>query len=73
MNRYFKASFGITLGQYITTVKLRHALRMLREGKHDMTYCAMESGFSSMRTFYRSFRQEFGCSPKEYIAQLREI
>jgi len=25
------------------------------------------SGFRSVRTFYRAFRETFGCSPKEYL------
>ena len=70
ISRYFKACFGITLGKYITIVKLKHAVAMMHEGKKDITYCALESGFSSMRTFYRAFHTEFGCSPKEYADQL---
>lgn len=68
--RYFKSCFGITLGKYITIVKLKNAVALMHEGKNDITYCALESGFSSMRTFYRAFHNEFGCSPKEYVEQL---
>ncbi len=70
ISRYFKACFGINLGKYLTVTRLKSALLMLGEGKQDITYCAMESGFSSMRTFYRAFRAEFGTSPKEHIAEL---
>lgn len=67
LSRYFKSCFGITLGRYLSVVKLKNALRLMREEKNDITYCAMESGFSSMRTFYRVFHEEFGCSPKDYL------
>ena len=70
LSRYFKACFNITLGKYITIVKLKSAEKLMREGKNDITYCAMESGFSSMRTFYRAFHNEFGCSPKEYMERV---
>ena len=73
VSRYFKACCGIPLVHYLTAVRLKNAVMLMLENRHDIGYCAFESGFSSMRTFYRSFRQEFGCSPKEYIAQLREI
>ena len=70
LSRYFKSCFGITLGKYLTIVKLKNAVTLMHEGKRDITHCALESGFTSMRTFYRAFHKEFGCSPKEYADQL---
>jgi len=67
ISRYFKSCFNITLVKYLTVIKLKNALLLMHENKHSHTYCALESGFSSMRTFYRSFYAEFGCSPKEYF------
>lgn len=67
LSRYFKSCFGITMGSYLMMMRLKNALMLLREGKHEITYCAMESGFTSMRTFYRAFHEEMGCSPKEYM------
>jgi len=67
LSRYFKSCFHITMNRYITSVKLKHALMLLRENRHSITYCALESGFTSMRTFYRAFYKEFGLSPKEYM------
>lgn len=65
--RYFKSNFRITLGDYLTTLKLKNFLMLMYEQKHNITYCAMASGFSSMRTFYRAFHKEYGCSPNEYF------
>ena len=70
ISRYFSSAFGITLSRYLTSVRLRSAVMLLREGKHDITYCALESGFASMRTFYRAFHTEFGMTPTEYLAYL---
>ena len=69
ISRYFSSTFGTTLSRYITSVRLRNSLFLMREGRHDVTYCALESGFSSMRTFYRAFRMEFGTSPTEFIKE----
>ena len=68
ISRYFSASFGTTLTHYLTSIRLRNAVMLMREGKHDITYCALESGFASMRTFYRAFHNEFGMAPTDYIA-----
>jgi AraC-like DNA-binding protein len=67
ISRYFKSCFNTTLVKYLTIIKLKNALLLMHEKKYSHTYCALESGFSSMRTFYRSFYNEFGCSPKEYF------
>ena len=70
ISRYFKASFETGLSRYITMVRLKNALILMHEKKHTLTYCALESGFNSMRTFYRVFAEEFKCSPKEYITRM---
>lgn len=67
ISRYFKSCFNINLIKYLTIIRLKNAVSLMRKGKYSMTYCALESGFSSIRTFYRAFNNEFGCSPKEYM------
>lgn len=72
VSRYFKDKLGITLGRYLTIVRLGQAIMMLQEGKYSVTYCALECGFGSVRSFYRAFSAEFGCSPKEYLQKSEE-
>jgi len=67
VSRYFKDCFGIGLNRYINILRLKNAILLLKQEKCNITYCAMESGFNSLRTFYRVFKEEFNCSPKEYI------
>ena len=67
LSKYFKSHFQIGLSHYVTMIRLRAAASLLQEQRHSITYCALESGFRSMRTFYRAFFEEFGCSPKEYL------
>ncbi len=72
ISRYFKRSFGIGLTSYITMSRLKNALMLMHEGKHTLTYCALESGFNSVRTFYRAFSEEFNCTPGEYFEKLHK-
>ena len=67
ISRYFKSSFKIGISQYITVIRLRKAVMLMQDKKNSITYCAFESGFPSMRTFYRAFLKEFGCTPGEYL------
>lgn len=69
LSRCFNASLHIGIPGYITMLRLRHAVLLMRDPKKSITECAFESGFSSLRTFYRTFREEFHCSPNEYRKQ----
>ncbi len=69
LSRYFKNCFRIGFNRYLTTVRLKNVLLLMSENKYTLTYCAMESGFNSLRTFYRAFKKEFGCTPKEYFRE----
>jgi len=69
ISRYFKACFGIGFNQYLSAIRLKNALLLMNEKKHSFTHCALESGFSSMRTFYRVFENEFHCSPRDYLSK----
>ena len=66
LSRSFRETFGISFVRYLTMLRLREAVLLLRSGKMSVTECALESGFGSMRSFYRAFFDEFGCTPKEY-------
>ncbi len=67
LSRYFKSCFHIGINQYITMIRLREAVLLMREQKNSIAYCAYESGFNSVRSFYRAFYSEFQCTPKEYL------
>ncbi len=72
VSRYFKQCFQVGFCEYLSAIRLKNALILMNEQKHSITHCAIESGFNSMRTFYRVFREEFGCSPKEYLEELTQ-
>ncbi len=67
LSRSFRKTFGISFVKYLNMLRLREAVLLLKSGKMNVTECAYESGFGSMRSFYRAFHEEFGCTPKEYF------
>ena len=71
LSRRFHETFGISFVKYLNMLRLREAVILLQSGKMSVTECAYESGFGSMRSFYRAFHDEFGCTPKEYFDKVR--
>lgn len=67
LSKCFRASFQMSINRYITTLRLKNAIMMMQDRSNSVTKCAMESGFGSMRTFYRAFTEEFGFPPREYL------
>jgi len=68
LSRMFKNTLHIGFNHYLTVLRLREAILLLREGDRTVTSAALESGFQSLRSFYRAFQAEFGCTPREYMA-----
>ena len=67
LSQFFKQTFNIGIKRYISIVRLNNAMSLLKDNKYSITHCALESGFNSLRTFYRVFNSEFNCTPQEYI------
>ncbi|SEG22918.1 AraC-type DNA-binding protein [Eubacterium ruminantium] len=67
---YFSKKFRITTGtgmkEYLTYVRLTHALNELITTNHSITEIAMNSGFGDSNYFKDSFKKMYNMSPREY-------
>ena len=63
---FFKTAFGATFGGFLRKFRLDNAVRMLDDQNMSITEIAFESGFSSVRTFNRCFREMYGKTPSDY-------
>ena len=52
--------------EFIRTIRLRHAAKLLREGRLTVTEISYATGFSSVSYFSRCFRTMFGVPPTQY-------
>lgn len=64
----FNSILGSNLKEYLNGVRLQNVIKIMRQNKDaDILGVALESGFSSVQTFYRSFKKTYGVPPKVYL------
>jgi YesN/AraC family two-component response regulator len=64
--RAFKERFGQTLISYLNGIRLKNALRLLRNSDYNITEIAHSVGYRTMGHFDRVFRAAYKVSPREY-------
>ena len=63
--REFRQAFGVPPHRYLLTRRIERATALLRETDRSVTEIAFETGWSSLGTFGRTFRDITGRSPSE--------
>jgi len=61
--RSFKQAFGVPPHRYLLTRRIERATALLRDTERSITEIAFETGWSSLGTFGRTFRDVTGESP----------
>ena len=69
--RSFKEAFGIPPHRYLLTRRIERATALLRETDLPITEIAFQTGWSSLGTFGRTFRDVTGESPGELRARVK--
>lgn len=66
ISHVFAATMKTTIPEYVSSLRVQDAARLLKETDYSVTQIASELGFGSIRSFNRAFLKQMGCSPKEY-------
>jgi len=64
--RFFKETTGMTFTQYLNNYRVNQAAKFLTDTSDPITEIAFKSGFESVKTFNRVFKQLKGCSPSAF-------
>ncbi len=72
VSRIFKKGIGVSCNGYVTARRLSYATYLLTKTEQSCLACALESGFTSLRSFNRNFKKHLGVSPMEYRATARK-
>lgn len=66
ISHLFSGKLGVSFNDYINSLRISHACRLLRREDTPITQIAGEVGFSTLRTFNRAFARYKGMTPSEY-------
>jgi len=66
LHRKLKSLTGLSPGEFIRNIRLKHAAIMLTNNIGNVSEIAYSVGFNDPKYFSRCFKIEFGLTPKEY-------
>ena len=69
--RVFNAYVGIPVMQYVRRRRLLHAVSELANKEKKVIDVAFEYGFDTHSGFSKAFNREYGCSPSQYMSNIK--
>lgn len=66
LSALFKKEMDMNFGKYLTKVRMRKSLELLREGNYRVAEIAEMVGYQTASYFSEQFKKEYGCNPKDY-------
>ena len=72
-SRFFKQRTGKSLSEYIISIRLGHAARLLLETNLSISETSYACGFNNLSNFNRLFKKYKNCTPKEFRSTYKNI
>ena len=72
ISKVLKDKKGITLHQYVIAYRIKYATSLLKYTDRTVADIADETGFTDASYFTKTFKAQFGMTPKEYRNQFKE-
>jgi AraC-like DNA-binding protein len=70
VSSFFKSNVGVNFYEYLTRIRLRHALHELNTTQKPLTKIALDSGFPDLKSFSTRFKLTFQKSPSQYRSKV---
>ena len=70
--RKLVALTGFSPSRFISSLRLKRAVKLMKEKKGSITKIAYESGFNNLSWFTKCFKEQYGVSPSEYSKKFSE-
>ncbi|GGA42604.1 helix-turn-helix transcriptional regulator [Paenibacillus physcomitrellae] len=68
LSTLFKTEVGLPLTQYVKSIKLEEARKLLLNSEYSITEISEMLGYSSLSYFSKDFQKAYACSPRKYVA-----
>lgn len=72
-SRVFKQRFGMSLTEYVRTMRVNRVAKLLRDTELTIEQCFAESGFTDRTAFYHAFSKQVGMTPAEYRNKYKKL
>lgn len=69
LHRKLKSLTNQSATEFIRYIRLKHAVKLLKEGSHKINEVGYAVGFNSHNYFTKSFKKQYGKSPSEFIRE----
>ncbi len=69
LSKYIKEKSGKTFGEHLTSIRMRRAKTLLRNGNMAIENVAYTSGYQNAEHFSRQFKKMYGMSPSKFRDQ----
>jgi AraC-like DNA-binding protein len=70
--KHFRDEVGVSLVDYRNRLRIEKFLSVSEQGGN-LLEAALDAGFGSYAQFHRVFRQQIGCTPKEYLSRPKRL
>ena len=71
VSRCMKKYMGITVSEYINSLRLNYIANMLRDSNHGVSEIIFESGFNNISWASEQFRKKYGVTMSQYRKDIK--
>lgn len=71
--RLFKERLQNSPSEVLTSLRMQKAVLLLKQGKLNVSEVSFECGYADAKYFGRSFKKQFGTTPKKFVLQEQEV
>lgn len=66
-SEYFKKNIGVNYSDYLSKLRVQHAIRLLNDTDASVTDISYAAGFNNTTSFYNAFKKITGMNPRDYM------
>ena len=72
LSHFIKSTLNQSFQEYVNSVRVNCACKLISGGEEKLTAVCMASGFSDYRYFSAAFKKQFGMTPEQYKLSLKK-